>query len=360
MSPPLSQPEPLSRAVAQALRHWARPSERWLAAVSGGADSVALLAALREQLPAGRLTAAHLNHNLRGPESDADAAWVAELCTKWGLPLIAESRPVASLSAAWGVGFEEAARRARYEFLEQAARQAGCTVIALAHTASDQAETVLHHLLRGTGLAGLRGIPEQRPLGPTILVRPLLEVTREEIAAYLDSLGQDYRTDRSNQERVATRNRLRLDLLPQLRAEYNPQIDRALTRLARQVTEVQAVVVQMAGELFAIACESSDAAACVLAWQKLDQAQQHVLREMFVLIWQQHDWPRQAMGFDQWNRLAEVVHRGGRLDLPGGVVARRVGRTLVVERPASASLSGAPPHPGPEGSGYLPAGGGNR
>jgi hypothetical protein len=85
-----------------------------------------------------------------------------------------------------------------------------------------------------------------------------------------------------------------------------------------------------------------------------------VLREMFVLIWQQHDWPRQAMGFDHWNRLTEVVHRGGRLDLPGGVVARRVGRTLVVERPASASLSGAPPHPGPEGSGYLPAGGGNR
>jgi tRNA(Ile)-lysidine synthase len=331
-----------------------------LAAVSGGADSVALLAALREQLPAERLVAAHLNHNLRGPESDADAAWVTELCARWGLSLVAESRPVASLSASWGVGCEEGARRARYEFLEQAAGQAGCAVIALAHTASDQAETVLHHLLRGTGLAGLRGIPEQRPLGTATLVRPLLEVTRGEIAAYLATLGQDHRTDRSNQERAATRNRLRLDLLPQLRAEYNPQIDRALTRLARQVAEVQAAVVHMAGQLLATSRESTHSAACVLAWQKLASAPQHVLRELFVLIWQQQAWPRQAMGFDHWNRLAELVHRGGQLDLPGGVVARRVGRTLVVERPGGAAPPGSPPHGGGEGSEYLPAGGSTR
>ena len=355
MSPPLSLPGPLSRAVAQALGQRPRPGERWLAAVSGGADSVALLAALREQLPAGRLVVAHLNHNLRGAESDADAAWVAELCTRWGLPLIAESLPVASLSAAWGVGCEEGARRARYEFLERTARQAACAVVALAHTASDQAETVLHHLLRGTGLGGLRGIPEQRPLGAATLVRPLLGVTREEIADYLSRLGQDYRTDRSNQERDATRNRLRLDLLPQLRAEYNPQIDRALTRLARQVTEVQAMVVEMAGQLVTRACESTDSTACILAWQKLTDAPQHLLREMFVLIWQKHDWPRQGMGFDHWNRLAELVHRGGRLDLPGGVVARREGRTLVVARPAVGSGTGEPPPQGPEGTGYLPA-----
>lgn len=360
MSPPLSPPGPVSRAVAQSLRHRARPGERWLAAVSGGADSVALLAALREQLPAGRLVAAHLNHTLRGPESDADAAWVAGLCSRWSLPLVAESRPVASLSADWGVGCEEGARRARYEFLEQAARQAGCAVVALAHTASDQAETVLHHLLRGTGLAGLRGIPQQRPLGLATLVRPLLQVTREEIAAYLAGLGQDYRTDRSNLEREATRNRLRLDLLPQLRTEYNPQIDRALTRLAQQVTEVQAVVVRLADQLLAAACESMAATACVLAWQKLAEAPDHVLREMFVRIWQQQAWPRQGMGFDHWNRLVEVVHRGGRLDLPGGVVARREGPTLRVERPAGTPPAGSPPPRGAEGTEYLPAGGENR
>ena len=158
MSAPLSHLGPVSRAVALALRQRGQPGERWLAAVSGGADSVALLAALREHLPAGRLVAAHLNHTLRGADSDADAAWVAELCATWGLPLVAETRPVASLSVAWGVGCEEGARRARYEFLERAARQADCAVVALAHTASDQAETVLMRLSRTTSPDSLAGI----------------------------------------------------------------------------------------------------------------------------------------------------------------------------------------------------------
>lgn len=374
MSPPLSHSGPVELAVARFLRQRARPRERWLVAVSGGADSVALLSALRAQLPAGRLVAAHLNHQLRGAESDADADWVARLCSTWNLPLVADSRPVARLSADWGVGWEEGARRARYEFLEAAARQSDCAVIALAHTASDQAETILHHLLRGTGLAGLRGMPEQRPLGAATLVRPLLEVTRVEITAYLADRGQDHQTDRSNLERTATRNRLRLDLLPQLRAEYNPQIDRALTRLARQVADAQTALVAVAQQLWASACESTGSAVCVLAWQKLTAAPQHVLREMFVLIWHRHGWPRQAMGFDHWNRLADLVHRGGQLDLPGGVVARRVGRTLTVERPEAPPLlgNGCRPPPGggggvlpvqdepdlaPRGGEYLPAGG---
>jgi tRNA(Ile)-lysidine synthase len=291
---------------------------------------------------------------------------------------VAESRPVARLSADWGVGCEEGARRARYEFLEAAARQSDCAVIALAHTASDQAETILHHLLRGTGLAGLRGIPEQRPLATATLVRPLLEVTREEIAAYLAAQRQDHRTDHTNEERTATRNRLRLDLLPQLRAEYNPQIDRALTRLARQVADVQTAIVQVAEHVWATSREVSDSSACVLAWQKLAHAPQHVLRELFVLIWQHHGWPRQAMGFDHWNRLADLVHRGGRLDLPGGVVARREGRTLTVERLDTRPPPGHAGPPPPEGTGpqsaqgearrpfeggdgeYLPAGGENQ
>jgi tRNA(Ile)-lysidine synthase len=360
MSPPLSHSGPVEHAVARFLRQRDRPGERWLAAVSGGADSVALLTALRAQLPPGKLVAAHLNHQLRGGDSDADAAWVAQLCATWSLPLVAESRPVASLSADWGVGCEEGARRARYEFLEEAARQSACDVIALAHTASDQAETILHHLLRGTGLAGLRGIPEQRPLGTATLVRPLLEVTRDEIAAYLAARGQDHRTDHTNEERTATRNRLRLDLLPQLRAEYNPQIDRALTRLARQVADVQTAVVQVAEQLWTTAREPTGLGVCVLAWQKLANSPQHVLREMFVLIWQHHGWPRQAMGFDHWNRLADLVHRGGRLDLPGGVVARREGRTLTVERREAGPPCGNPGQPPSDGGGIMPTPSGDR
>ncbi|MFN8857863.1 MAG: tRNA lysidine(34) synthetase TilS, partial [Planctomycetaceae bacterium] len=236
----LSPPGPVTQAVENFLRARAQPGERWLAAVSGGADSVALLAVLRSLLPPERLVAAHLNHQLRGAESDDDAAWVVQLCHTWNVPLVQECRPVATLSAEWGVGLEEGARRVRYDFLQQTALQQRCRVVALAHTATDQAETVLHHLLRGTGLAGLQGIPAERPLGrECTIVRPLLDVTRGDITAYLQNLGQDFRTDSSNLTLEATRNRLRRELLPHLRAEYNPQIDRALVRLAHQAAEAQ-------------------------------------------------------------------------------------------------------------------------
>ncbi|HBH50431.1 MAG TPA: tRNA lysidine(34) synthetase TilS [Planctomycetaceae bacterium] len=329
----LSPPGPVTQAVENFLRARAQPGERWLAAVSGGADSVALLAVLRSLLPPERLVAAHLNHQLRGAESDDDAAWVVQLCHTWNVPLVQECRPVATLSAEWGVGLEEGARRVRYDFLQQTALQQRCRVVALAHTATDQAETVLHHLLRGTGLAGLQGIPAERPLGrECTIVRPLLDVTRGDITAYLQNLGQDFRTDSSNLTLEATRNRLRRELLPHLRAEYNPQIDRALVRLAHQAAEAQVAVLALARRLLQATREPSDSHACVLAWQKLQGEPQHALRELFVALWQEFDWPRQKMGFDHWNRLVTLLRRGGRLDLPGGVVARRDGRHLLLDR----------------------------
>lgn len=356
MSQSLSPAGPVMQAVADCLKARTRPGERWLAAVSGGADSVALLAALRSLLPPERLVAAHLNHQLRGAESDGDADWVNQLCRNWCIPLILECRPVATLAANWGVGLEEGARRVRYDFFQQVTHQQNCQVVALAHSATDQAETVLHHLLRGTGLAGLQGIPHERPLGPECtIVRPLLEVTRGEITTFLQHLGQDFRTDSSNLAGDATRNRLRLDLLPQLRAGYNPQIDRALVRLSQQAAEAQAVVAEFARRLLQATREPSAARTCALAWQKLQGEPQHALREVFVAIWQELGWPRQKMGFDHWNRLTTLLRRGGRLDLPGGVTARREGRLLLLERRETGrSDEGATGGESPEGETPLP------
>ena len=159
------------------------PSESWkdvtlLVAVSGGADSVALLRGLlRVQASgAGGITAAHLHHGLRGAEADADQQFVVDLCQRLGIACRVGSACGATLAAGRD-GLEAAARQARYEFLRSAAEEAGTRYVVTAHTADDQAETILHRILRGTGVAGLEGIARTRSLGPAATVlRPLLEV----------------------------------------------------------------------------------------------------------------------------------------------------------------------------------------
>jgi tRNA(Ile)-lysidine synthase len=165
------------------------PPEQWrdvtvLVAVSGGADSVALLRGLCALRSAGdgRLVIAHFNHRLRGAESAADQTFVEELGQQQALRVILGSRDGDGRASS-----EETLREQRYQFLRQAADQAGARYVAIAHTADDQVETVLHNILRGTGLAGLAGIPRVRPLTEAAtLIRPLLGATRAEVLAFLD------------------------------------------------------------------------------------------------------------------------------------------------------------------------------
>ena len=200
-----------------------------LVAVSGGADSVALLRALADA--SGRLrahvVAAHFDHRLRGAASTADAAFVRDLCARLGLQLV-EGR---AMHPDAGAGLEARARRQRYEFLEKAADDVGAARIATAHTLDDQAETVLMRWLRGGGGDGLQAIRYRRGR----VIRPLLDCSRAEVIAYLARLGQDFRDDESNLDRRFLRNRVRHELLPFL-AEFNP---RAAAALARTATVLQ-------------------------------------------------------------------------------------------------------------------------
>src|SRR5262245_32292513 len=206
---------------AQLAAGW--PPEAWrdvtiLVAVSGGADSVALLHALAQLRTAGegRLIVAHFNHRLRGAESDGDQAFVEELAARLGLAVVigrrdggTDERPDAA--------DEESLRESRYAFLRLESGVHGARYVATAHTADDQVETVLLNILRGTGLAGLAGIPRVRPLAEaTTLIRPLLGVSRGEILGYLASLDQPFREDASNRNLEYTRNRVRHELLPLL------------------------------------------------------------------------------------------------------------------------------------------------
>ncbi len=307
-------------------------------AVSGGPDSVALFRLLLARPPCRRLVVAHLNHQLRGAESDADEAFVAELCRSRASPggpevLYRSARmDVAAEARLVGENLEATARRLRYRFLAEVARAEGLHWVATGHTAGDQAETVLHRLLRGTGLRGLRGIASRRELEPGVsVVRPLLQISRQHLLECLEEWQQPYRQDSSNQDRRHLRNRIRLDLLPMLAREYNPGVEEVLARLAEQAEEAITLVEQQARQLLQAAERPRADAMVVLDRELLAQAPRHRVREMFHLLWQREGWPLDAMSFEVWQRLADLV-QGDRppIDLPGLVHARQSGRVLQI------------------------------
>lgn len=316
--------------------------EQWrdvgvLVAVSGGPDSVALLRALLA-LAGGdptNLAVGHFNHRLRGVESDADEQFVAELAARWNLPVVTQRsgdpRTEAEVSAG---GTEAGARQQRYRFLLAAAQQRGARFVATGHTADDQVETVLHRILRGTGISGLAGMPRVRPLSEaTVLIRPLLGTRRAEVLAYLEELGQDYRVDATNSELDFTRNRLRNDLLPKLEREYNAQVAEAILRLSRLASETQETIDRAVAELLAATIRSTGTAPGQVAidCRGLRDKTRHLVRELLIRVWRQQQWPEQAMGLEQWERLADLCLGDGSAraaSLPGKVHARRDGQTL--------------------------------
>jgi tRNA(Ile)-lysidine synthase len=301
-----------------------------LVAVSGGADSIALLrglAALRRPGP-GRLIVAHLNHALR-PESAEDERFVVELSRDLSLNCEVGRANVAERAAEIGDGVEAAARHARYEFLQATAERLGARYVATAHTADDQAETILHRVLRGTGLAGLAGIPRSRPLGPAVtLLRPMLGLRRADVTAYLAELEQPFREDKTNADCRFTRNRLRHDLLPQLAEEYNPQAAEALLRLGRLAGEAHSVVSSIAESMLAATLREQSPDRLSINCRALQGHSPYLVREALLLAWRSQGWPEQAMGLEQWDQLAALVRQqpaatANMLTLPGAILATR-------------------------------------
>jgi tRNA(Ile)-lysidine synthase len=234
----LARDELAERLRAYGLRRgWWEKGRAILAAVSGGPDSMALLHLL---VRLGRelsfpVVAAHVNHRFRGAEADAEAELVRRTAAEWNVPCVVGVIDVPAHLARNGGNAQETARRLRYAFLEEAARERGIGVIATAHHADDQAETVLMRLIRGTGPGGLAGIPEQRREKDRVLIRPLLRISnKQELLDYCRRNGVPYATDSSNRKPDYVRNAVRLDLMPHLE-RYNPRVRDALVRLAELV-----------------------------------------------------------------------------------------------------------------------------
>jgi len=343
-----------------------QPGDRVGVAVSGGADSVALLLLLlelREKLGI-VLSVVHLNHKLRGKASDADEKFVAKLAAKYGLELHSKSLDVAKKAKKERANLEDAARRARYDHFRSLAESGACTRIAVAHTADDQAETVLAHLLRGTGLAGLGGI---HPVaGP--VVRPLLTVRRSELRAYLRRKKQNWREDATNRDTKRMRARIRSKLLPLLAKQFQPAIVEHLATLAGLAREDEAFFDALLEERMATAVQHRDGAVrialadlCMTATktrsnteitesaesaesaEKRDNATAMSKRIVRHIVGQMK--PRQGqLGANHVEVVLELARSGrsgSSLSLPGGVEVRRERDTLVFRAAENAKLGSA-------------------
>lgn len=233
------------------LQHLFRPGDTLVVALSGGADSAALLDLLsRLQGYHLHLVAAHLNHSLRGAESDADQEFCRLLAARYAIPFETRRIDVRRVAEDNRLNLEDAGRRARIELFDEIRIKYGATAVALAHHGDDQAETVLMRLLRGSGMTGLSGMAYRNARG---YVRPLLDITRPDIEQYLRGRGLEWREDASNSDTVYLRNRIRHQLLPLLE-EYNPDIRSTLVATASIIGGDEALLAELTEQAFAGSC----------------------------------------------------------------------------------------------------------
>lgn len=319
--------------VRSALAPW--PGAGVIVAVSGGSDSVALLRLLTEVGPqlGLRLTVAHLNHGVRGDAANADVSFVHDLAGTLGVPFA-----LGSWTPTRPGHFEADARRARYRWLTTIARSEGASIVVTGHTKDDQAETILHRILRGTGPRGLAGIPSRRMLTQgVILVRPLLTVTRAALRAYLAGLGQDFREDATNRDLSRTRGRIREDLLPKLAAEYNPSVTHALARLGQLAHARERAFRRFVRRIERRAVISAASAEVSLDRHLLEGLDDYMRAEVLREVWRRQGWPEAGMTAAQWRRMAAVVvsNQRARADAGAGIELSVETDVIVLTRPVA-------------------------
>ena len=338
----------VERTVRDAVeRHtlW-QPGATVVVAVSGGPDSLCLLGsvlALREQGVAsapGEIVVAHLNHQLRGIESEHDAEWVAAFARELGLRCEVNSADVGKLARTEGRSLEDAARRARYVFLRRIAAEAGAERIGVGHTRDDQAETVIMHWLRGSGLAGLAGMA---PLEGD-LARPLLDLTRADTVAYCAARDWAPCLDATNDDPAYLRNRIRHELLPQLE-QYNPNLSQTLARNAVLIAEDErylATQMTHAWEEVVSSASESTIALDLAGLHALPGALRHrvVRRAARHLAGDDTEQELEARHIALVDELVDQGRTGAVLDLPDGLRIARGYTTLTLTVVTDAAPNG--------------------
>jgi tRNA(Ile)-lysidine synthase len=314
-----------------------RPGERVGVAVSGGADSVALLRGLLElRSELGLvLSVVHVHHGIRGAEADADEQFVVRLAAEFDLPLHSERVDVPEHRRREKLSIETAARELRYAFFKRLLESGSCDKIATAHTLDDQAETVLLRILRGTGTRGLAAIPPFRNASPELvarIVRPLLSTRREQIEGYLRSLQQAWCEDASNQDPKHLRNRIRHELLPLLEAEYNPALRQSLGNLAEIARAEEEVWSAERGQLESAVLTRSEQAISV-DLQRFTASFLALRRRFLVLLADSIDLP---VTFDDIELMLHIAdHPGTGHEFESGWCVRSTKKELEIRKAVS-------------------------
>ncbi len=308
--------------------------ETVLIAVSGGADSIALLYglhALQTQLSC-QLHVVHIDHCLR-PDSAADAEFVQEQATKLDLPFSGHTIDISRLSKEWKLSIETAARKARYDFYESVCSNTGATKVALGHHKDDIAETVLMNIIRGTGSSGLKGIA---PIRDGKYIRPLATYTRKDIETYLKSIDVVPREDPTNKDKQFLRNRIRHNLIPILEQEYNPNMKNGLCRTAEILGSESSYLDKIAQQAYT-ECEltTSDTASLILDRQKFLQyhiaLQRRILRHAVSdILGELNDF-----SYDHCQTILNIVNGdkpNAKFTLPNVFVFKRAYQKLILQR----------------------------
>lgn len=314
----------MERFVKKAVEEYALllPGESVLCALSGGTDSVALVRCLLNM--GYQVSACHFNHSLRGAESEGDEAFCRDFCRENAVKLYVTKEDIRGYAENVKESIETAARIRRYAFFEHCAQQAGILKIATAHTASDNLETQLFHLIRGTGLKGLCGIPPARRLsGGALLIRPLIFAQREDITDYLRQLGQDYREDSSNLTDDYTRNRIRHQVIPALK-EIAPDAASAAANAAMLLRRDEAF-------LSSLAFSSGSQ----IEVKQLLQAAQPIAARILRNMMQSAGVPMGEVKVSHLDNIIKLLQKGNpyiKLNLPGGYFFVRRYETVFVEQ----------------------------
>jgi len=304
--------------------------------VSGGVDSVVMMdcMALLSEKIGFKLYIAHFNHNLRGKESDKDVDFVKNLCEQYNLQFITSSGNVKVYSQKNNLSIENAARVLRYNFFERTTRNLEADLLATAHTSDDSVETFFINLMRGSGLTGLCGIPESRKFVKNVkIIRPLLSFSKDEIKKYAEARKLSWREDETNILQNYTRNKVRLDLLPKLRAEYNPMIDEAVLRTAKLIFGADAVIHEMVKKyLYSIVTEVNSDRISIkvpILMTHSDFIQGEIVQTALMKYFKM-----QAPSLNTVDRILSLCEKqtGAQIEIGGGYIALKDRNLIIIAR----------------------------
>jgi tRNA(Ile)-lysidine synthase len=321
-----------------------KKGDRVVVGVSGGPDSTALLYLLNSIRKEFRLSliVAHLNHMIRKGPAKRDAEFVRKISERLGLPAATESKDIPKLAKRNRLSIEEAARNSRYDFYLSAAKSYNANKIALGHTMNDQAETVLMRLVRGSGLLGLGGIPPVRKINGKLIIRPLIDISKAEILNFLKARRIAFRRDETNIKPFYLRNKVRLKVLPFLRKEFNPAIEKTLAQTGRSLRlDYDYLARTAAGKFKRYAKSTKGRVELQPGFRREDTAiQRLIIRECIKGV----KGDLNSITYGHWedlNRLLEKKMRWS-MTLPGGVMARFTGDRLIFAKKTSAEIQEPP------------------